>query len=119
MTDEMKQSKIFERMKKSEVLKDENVNFIFNNLRNAGLSTLPVIAASSYLKSKHIDSDSLFLLIVVFSASTSILLLLLNILHAWRKIAELHLPLWLRGVMAIFVYFAISTGYQLLLYAKQ
>jgi len=113
------QPKIIERMKESPYLQDESVNFIFNNLRNVGLSILPIIAAKAYVKEPLGDSVWLVWLVVLSSIAIALLLLLLNIFHAWRKISELHIPLWIRVSIAVFYAYAIAMGFELLIYAKQ
>lgn len=118
MVENDKQSKFAENLQKAPYLQDEVVNFIFNNLRNVGLSILPLLAAKAYLTDSHGDSVYVVWLVVLISIVTAIMLLALNILHGWRKIFALHISRWVIFTVAILYAYAISIGFALLMQEK-
>ena len=74
-------------------LEDSVVNFIFNNVRNASLSLVPFVAAQVYLKNPHGEPVPWVTSAAMFFALVGFALLTLNVLHAWRKLSELRIPI--------------------------
>lgn len=118
MSKNQEQSKFFQRFQVAPYLKDDVVNFIFNNLRNVGLSFLPLVAAKAYVKNPQGDSGVLVVLTVSVFAVVALLLLTLNIFHGWRKISELNISRWVMFPVAAFYGFAIALVWVLLVTAQ-
>lgn len=89
MSEDTKFSKMLRRMQAAPYLQDDFVNFTFNSLRNIVLSLLPLAASQAYLKNPQGDSGVLVGATVALFALITLLLLVLNILHGWRRISEL------------------------------
>lgn len=118
MSENQKLSKFFQRMQAAPYLKDDVVNFLFNNVRNIGLSLLPLVAAKAYVKNPQGDSGVLIGVTVVVFAVVAMLLLGLNILHGWRKMSELRISPWIIIPGAALYAFAIAVTWAILLSAQ-
>ena len=118
MSENQKISQFFQRMQEAPYLKDDVVNFIFNNVRNIGLSLLPLVAAKAYLKNPQGDSGVLVGVTVIVFSVVAMLLLGLNILHGWRKMSELRISLWVIIPGAALYAFAISVIWAIRLSAE-
>lgn len=113
-----KYSRFITRLQGAPYLQDDVVNFIFNNIKNIGLSLLPVVAGRVYIKDPQGDSQALVIFIVFFLAVIALALLGLNILHGWRWLSKQNLPRWLLFPLALIYALAIALVWKFLMDAK-
>jgi hypothetical protein len=102
------------RMQDATWLGDDQVKFVFDNLRNVVLSLSPLVAAKVYLKNPYGEPIIWVKVAASIFAFASMSLLALNVFHVWRRFSLLRVTPWVSVPCAMLYAFFISLLWLLL-----